>query len=180
MKRLLYGAIVLLLIPGSASAQNFITIDAQRDAFYDNLTNPNDGKVFIPSRAFITSIHSEPPAGGDADLSGIVWSCWDDVYLYYYAEVKDDFVFVNNATSAGSQWQNDKIELKFNPDPTNAGTGNVIQVGMSALDSADAQEPAAVDNMNQDLPDLQDTAGVSWYSVRTQPGGTWYEDFARR
>jgi hypothetical protein len=180
MKRLLYSSIVLFLILGSASAQNFITIDGQKDAFYDNLTNPDDGKVFIPARAFITSIHAEPPAGGDADLSGIVWSCWDDAYLYYYAEVKDDFIYVNNATSSGSQWQNDKIELKFNPDPTIAGTGNVIQVGMTALDSADAQVPAAVDNMNQDTPDLQDTAGVSWYSVRTQPGGTWYEDFARR
>ena len=111
MKNVLFCFFIVLLVISSAKAQDFsITIDGQRDAFYDGLTNPNDGKIFMPSSCFLpedTTKYGRP--WGDADISGIIWTAWDSTYLYYYAEVTDNFIVDNNATN----WQNDKIELKY-------------------------------------------------------------------
>jgi hypothetical protein len=159
----------------SGKAQGFITIDAQRDAFYDGLVNPNDGKIFIPARSYIaTTVKANiGPPWGDADISGIVWTAWDTTYLYYYVEVKDNLIFDNKSQN----WNNDKVELKFDPDPSKklTGQGNTIQVGISAYDSTDAQLPAAVDNLNLDQKigtEMVDTAGHKWASTP--------DDYARR
>jgi hypothetical protein len=175
MKKLLFSSFFALLLFSSASAQ-LITIDAERDAFYDQLTGPDDGKIFIPARCYLEDVSPGGPLGGpeggDADLSGTVWSCWEYPYLYFYTEIKDDTVIVNNATSSGSQWQNDKIELKIDPDPTQADVSTgVIQAGITALDSTDAEAPTAVDNLTQDN-ELQLADGTLYVPTP--------EDYARR
>jgi hypothetical protein len=172
MKKLLFCSFVLLLLIGSIKAQDFsITIDAERDAFYDQLVNPLDGKIFLPSKAYLRDIGTPATLTGDDDLSGIIWSCWDENYLYYYAEITDDAIFNDNATSSGSQWQNDKIEQKIDPDPIIEGTADVIQVGISAFGEDYAQAIGAVDNLSQDS-DMRDIDGVVWVSTP--------EDYARK
>jgi hypothetical protein len=176
MKNLRSSFFILLLIFSAAQAQDFsIVIDAQRDAFYDGLINPNDGKIFIPSRAYIRGT-VKPAIGspwGDDDISGIVWTAWDTTYLYYYVEVKDNIIMDNKPEN----WNNDKIELKFDPNPSKklTGQGNTIQVGMSAYDSTYAQNLACVDNLNLDqkiASEMVDTNGVKWASTT--------DDYARR
>lgn len=111
MKKVLFCFYIFLLVISSAKGQDFsITIDAQRDAFYEGLTNPNDGKIFIPSRSYLpedASKYGHP--WGDADISGIIWTAWDSTYLYCSAETTDNFIVDNNKTN----WQNDKNEFKF-------------------------------------------------------------------
>jgi hypothetical protein len=177
MKNLLSSFFILLLIFSSAQAQDFsIVIDAQKDVFYDGLTNPNDGKIFIPSRAFLpedTTIYGRP--WGDEDISGIVWTAWDTTYLYYYVEVKDNIIVDNQKAN----WSNDKIEIKFDPNPTLklTGQGNCIQVGMTAYDRSDAQLDTAVDNLDLDQKiaqgrEMVDTSGNPYWSTQN--------DYARR
>jgi len=177
MKKLIHSLLFLFLLIGTANAQ-LITIDGDRDAFYDGLTGPDDGKIFMPSDCWLRDVSSAPPEGGNADLSAVVWACWEYPYLYFYAEINDDTIRVNNSSSSGSQWSNDKIELKIDPDPTlpDVSTG-AMQMGVTALDTIPtnglpaAEDPAAVDNLDQDN-ELQ------------LPDGTLYapipEDFARR
>jgi hypothetical protein len=147
-----------------------IKIDGVRDAFYNSLTNPNDGKIFMPARSYLRDIGTAPTQdpGSNNNLSAIIWSAWDRNYLYYYAEVHDDIVLDNNATN----WSNDKIELKFNPDPTIKSTSGALQVGMSALGIDDVQDPGALDNMSAD-GDLY-ISGVKWNTVVTPA------DYARK
>ncbi|RPI07131.1 MAG: T9SS C-terminal target domain-containing protein [Ignavibacteriae bacterium] len=138
-----------------------IKIDGDKDDFYKTLTNPDDGKIFIPCRAYIRDIGTAPtnnPAT-NSNSSAIVWTAWDRDYLYYYAEVKDDIVLDNNATN----WSNDKIEIKLNPDPTIISTSASLQVGISALGVDDAQVPEAVDNLSVDKNLFQN--GVAWVST---------------
>ncbi len=176
MKKLLQSFFIVFLLFSSAEAQ-LITIDAQRDAFYDGLTGPDDGKIFFPSRCYLSDV-GPGPENGNEDLSGIVWSCWEYPYLYYYAEITDDTILCNNDAFAGSNWSNDKIEIKYDPDPTMADvSGGVVQVGLSALDSVatnglpPAQLLGAVDNINQDN-ELQLPNGTLYVSTT--------DDFARR
>ncbi len=176
MKNLLFSFFMIVLIFTSGKAQGFITIDAQRDAFFDGLTNPNDGKIFIPSRAYLPEDTGKyGPPWGDADISGIVWTAWDTTYLYYYVEVKDNIIIDNQKAN----WSNDKIELKFDPNPTLklTGQGNCIQVGMTALDRGDAQLDTAVDNLDLDQKiangkEMIDTSGNPFWSTPN--------DYARR
>jgi len=124
-----------------------IVIDAERDAWYDQLTNPDDGKIFLPARAYLRDVGTAPPAGGNDDISAVFWTAWDKNYLYYYAEVRDDAVLDNNSTN----WSNDKIELKFDPDPSIIATGGALQVGISALSLDDPGTVAgAIDNLDAD------------------------------
>ena len=175
---LLFSTIFVLFLIGSATAQ-LIKIDGQKDAFYDQLTGPDDGKLYMPAACYIPSI-GPYPSGGNADISGIIWTCWDNQYLYYYAEVTDDTVIDNNASSSGSQWSNDKIEVKYDPDPSlpDEQTG-AIQTGLSALDTIPtnglpaAEAKGAVDNIDQDGELHNYDFGDSvWHATR--------DDFARR
>jgi hypothetical protein len=145
-----------------------IMIDGSKDAWYDGLTNPEDGKIFMPCRAYLRDIGSAPTnnPGTNANLSATVWTAWDRDYLYYYAEVNDDWILDNNATN----WNNDKLELKFNPDPTIISTSGALQVGMSALGVGDVQDPGALDNLDAD--------DNLYYANRTVWQST-YEDYAR-
>ncbi len=123
-----------------------IAIDAQKDPWYDGLTNPEDGMIYLPARSFLRDINASGPEGGDEDISAIVWMAWDETYLYVYDEVKDDNIQVSNSTN----WENDCIELKFDPDPSILGTTGTAEMRLSAYDVDMAQEPAGVDNINVD------------------------------
>jgi hypothetical protein len=125
----LFILLIVLAFAGSAFAQLDITIDANKDAFYNTLSGPDDGLIQIP----YTMYNGNGAPVNEADLSARVWTAWDDTYFYLYEEVKDDTVQITNATN----WQDDVLELKFDPDPSKMATTGVKEVSLTALDSAD-------------------------------------------
>jgi hypothetical protein len=168
-KNLLLTLTSVMLFSLVSFAQEFsITIDGEKDAFYQTLTGPSNGVVFIPSRALVTD-WGGPYIGpwGDADVSAVVWFCYDDIYLYCYAEVKDDTV---RATSA-DRFSNDCLELKFDPNiRAGAGTGTANS-RITAKGVDDAEVLSGVDSLNNS-GNLKNDSGTKWY-----PNG---DDFARR
>jgi hypothetical protein len=129
---------LILLLSLTVYAQDFeIKIDGEKDAFYNTLSGPDEGHFYIPPDAFIAGNGAMPD--DEIDLSALVWSAWDDTYLYFYIEVTDDNVQLNNTTD----WQNDCVELKMDPDPTFAATSGICAINLTALDSVDATGPAA-------------------------------------
>jgi hypothetical protein len=54
--------------------------------------------------------------------------------LYFYVEVTDDNVQLNATTD----WQNDCVELKMDPDPTFAATSGICAINLTALGEEDA------------------------------------------
>jgi hypothetical protein len=154
--------ILFVYILAQVSLAQLITIDAVKDDFYNQLTGPDDGLIFLPSRCQLTEDNFTDPATDDDDLSALFWSAWDDEYFYYYVEVKDDFVTVSNAT----RWSNDCIEMKYDPDVTVDISTGTLQTTMSALDldAPGTTAPDGVDNINTDAA-LVDTGGVAWEPV---------------
>jgi len=142
-----------------------ITIDAAKDEWYNSLTNPDDGLIHLPSRAYLREGAFTAPTN-DNDLSMTIYSAWDTTYLYYYAEVKDDIILVNNSTT----YQNDNLEIKYDPDPSIIGTSGAIQTRVTAYDSSDALNVAGVDNITGDK-DLKDVDGNNYIATP--------EDYAR-
>ena len=129
---------LILLLSLTVYAQDFeIKIDGEKDAFYNTLSGPDEGHFYIPPDAFIAGNGAMPD--DEIDLSALVWSAWDDTYLYFYIEVTDDNVQLNNTTD----WQNDCVELKMDPDPIFAATSGICAINLTALDSVDATGPAA-------------------------------------
>ena len=141
MKYVLLILTGLLLISSNIFAQFEITIDAERDAYYNTLTGPDDGYIYIPPEAYISSFPEQP--FDNYDLSAFFWLAWDEQYLYCYSEVHDDLVLVNNATL----YENDAVEFKMDPDPYMLTTTGVAAIRLSALGEDDAGEPAGVDNL---------------------------------
>jgi hypothetical protein len=138
MKSSLIFICLILFLSLTTYPQDFqITIDAQKDAFYNTLTGPDDGHFFIPHDAFIAGNGAMPD--DDIDLSALVWTGWDDEYLYFYVEVTDDNVQLIHTTD----WQNDCVELKMDPDPTFGAASGICAINLTALDSIDATGPAA-------------------------------------
>jgi len=140
---LLLVSVVVLFVTGMAFSQ-LTTIDAEKDAFFSTLTGPADGFIFMPHQVDNDNYSTVPAPTSDTDISAKIWFGWDETYLYVYEEVKDDVVLVNNAT----EYQNDKLELKIDPDPSQkpgTSAGN-YDVSMSALDSTDAAVVASVRN----------------------------------
>jgi hypothetical protein len=134
----------LVLCVSHSPAQFSITVDAQKDSFYTNLTDPGDGYIQIPHTDFLPRLGPKPDDG--ADLSADVWAAWDETYLYVYAEIRDDTVLVNHEARPN----NDCLELKFDPDPLKKSWTGVVNARLSALDSADAEEIDGVDNLYQE------------------------------
>src|SRR3990172_6950219 len=143
-KVLLLVSVLVLFVTGMAFSQLSIAVDAEKDAFYQTLTGPDDGYLYLPHKAYNDNYPSNPPPASDTDISAQLWSAWDAEYLYIYEEVRDDIVLVNNAT----QYLNDKLELKIDPDPTQAAGASAGNYGVdiSALDAADATVPAGSTN----------------------------------
>ena len=88
MTRMLRLMVFSVFLLSSASWAQLITIDAQKDAYYDNITCPSEGHVVIPPEAFIASNGDMPTS--PSDLSAKSWLAWDEDYLYYYEERLDD------------------------------------------------------------------------------------------
>ncbi len=168
MKRvMLYTLISMMVMSLVVQAQDFsIVIDAEKDSWYDQLTGPEDGMVFMPAACYLRDVGTEAPDDDD-DMSAIVWFSYDDVYLYCYTEITDDVVLV----SSGTRYLNDGIELKMDPEPAaGAATGN-SHCRLTALGADQAQEPNGVDNLNGSSG-LRDLGNVVW--VPTE------EDYARK
>ena len=146
MYRVLLILFFILAFLGITFAQFEITIDAEKDAWYGTLMGPDEGYIHIPYYA---------KAGGDAipdsavdeyDLSAWCWLAWDDFYLYFYTEVWDDVVLVNNSTT----YQNDAVEFKMDPDPFTESTGDPPNCRLSSLGEDVADEPLGVDFPGKD------------------------------
>ncbi|MDM7925611.1 MAG: sugar-binding protein [bacterium] len=165
-KRVWIFSLALLALSVSAGAQDFsITIDGQKDAWYGQLTGPANGVVYLPSDAYLRDVGVPPD--DNADVSATVWFSYDAEYLYCYAEVNDDVVAATN----GSRFENDCVELKFDPDPA-AGAGTATSNSrFTARGAADAENPAGVDNLNGS-GHLEDASGSDWIPSD--------EDYARR
>jgi hypothetical protein len=164
----------VLLCSLNARADDFsITIDAELDTWYFSLTGPEDGLVFMPAACHVLDIGDETtwPVEDD-DISAIVWFAYDDVYMYVYTEVTDDFVLGTNER----RYKNDCIELKFDPDPSKMSTGPTDNTRLCALPeySEDADGPTAVEGAQVDnlsgLGDWQPIEGVDYVRRLTDDG----------
>ena len=155
---LMFILLTALVFAGSIFAQPGIVIDANKDAFYGTLTGPDNGYVHIPA-----AMKNDNGTGVDnnADLSADLWVAWDETYLYFYEEVVDNVVHLNNATS----WQDDVLEVYLDPDPSLGKTAGQLGFALSALDSADT-EPANL-------------AGVQNLRMWGTPQGITHADYAR-
>ena len=159
MKRFISFFILTLFICSNLGLAQLVTIDAEKDAFWGSLTGPGDGYVGLPVEA---AMMGEPY--GPEDISALCWIGWDMDFLYFYAEVTDDIIQVNNATI----YENDCIELKIDPDPTMETTTGVAAVRLSAWGEDDADVPEGVDNIDK--------------GAEIEPGYTFVdgEDYARK
>jgi hypothetical protein len=147
IKILIFATFVFLF--SGAYAQEFgITIDGQKDAWYEQLTGPSDGFLSIPAAAYNTN--GQPD--NNADCSAFLWTAWDSTYLYIYEEVKDNVVHLNNATS----YNNDILEMYFDPNPAAVVTSGQMGVVLTALDSLDADTTALAG-----VQDLKGNGGVT-------------------
>ena len=144
-KNLLSVMVILYLSFLSLQAQDFsITIDAEKDAWYGQLTGFGDGRVYLPAACHVTDISDPAPAppDNDADLSALVWMAHDSLYVYLYTEVKDDIVIGSNP----ARYLNDCIELKFDPEPSEGGTySGLCNTRLTALGDAGV---GGIDNLS--------------------------------
>ncbi|MBN1782385.1 T9SS type A sorting domain-containing protein [bacterium] len=104
-------------------------IDGLKDPIFDTLTGPDDG--YIQLRAFTGNDNGF--AEGDMDLSAKVWTAWDETFFYIYEEVKDDMISMSSANS----WNNDGLELKFDPQATDSVANSVFGLAMTVLGADD-------------------------------------------
>jgi hypothetical protein len=164
MKNLGIFVCVLLLLPFAVGFAQFeIKIDAEKDAYYNTLTGPADGWLWIPSDAYNdngTGVDS------DEDLSANLYSAWDSTYFYVYEEVTDDMVNQNNTI----EYDNDVLEIKIDPDPYMTDDNVVWAVDLTCMDSTDVEDAvyAGIDNLYP--------TGHSWSGTEAPT----YDDFARR
>ncbi len=142
MVRILFlGLIILFALSTTGLAQLSISIDAQKDPFYNQLHSPAEGCLTLLPSDFIPS--NGPKPGGNGDLSARVWMAWDSTYFYFYTEVKDDIIRVTNDMASF----NDCMELKFDPDPTKKPLSGIVNARLTALDSSEADNILGVDNL---------------------------------
>lgn len=147
-------------------AQEFsIAIDAQKDAWYNQLTGQADGLVYLSSASFLSDVGTSP--ADDADCSGKAWFAYDNDYLYGYMEVKDDVVAATNA----ERYLNDCMELKFDPDPFSGTGAKTSNCRLTAKGADNAEVATGVDNLNGSKH-LVDQANTPWEFFE--------EDYARR
>jgi len=165
IKILICSCVVLLI--SSAYSQVFeIAIDGQKDAWYEQLTGPNDGFLSIPAAAFNTNGSPD----NAQDLSASLWAAWDETYLYIYEEVKDNVVHLNNSTS----YQNDCLEMYFDPNPSAIATRAQLGFSLTALDTTistiDPANYAGITRLTPYHP-TSDTATVADYSRKEVADG---------
>jgi len=164
MKKLQVLICVLLLLPFAlAFAQFEIVIDAEKDAYYNTLTGPDDGWLWIPSAAFN---NNGTGVDDDADLSANLWSAWDSTYFYVYEEVTDNMVNQNHIT----EYENDVLEIKIDPDPYATDDNTVWGTDLTCMDTLDVEEDvySGIDNLYP--------TGHSWSGTESPT----YADFSRK
>ncbi|MGD0337294.1 MAG: sugar-binding protein [Bacteroidota bacterium] len=144
-----------LLTLATGETPVIIVVDGLKDEFYTSLTGPNDGYLQLKSYAF----NDNGIPTSDADLSAKVWAAWDNEWFYLYEEVMDDTV----SGSAPEVWNNDCIELKIDPQPTDSVTNSIWDTRLTALGAGGGV--VAWDNMDG-VSDSQ-----KQWSRRTIPGG---------
>ena len=135
-KELLFFVMILFVFSFITGAQDFsITVDGEKDAFYETLTGPDDGYLQIRSYAW----NNNGVPDNDNDLSAKIWTAWDDSCFYIYEEVKDDTI----SMSGNATWKNDCIELKFDPQATDSTTNSIVGLQMTVYDTTGGQAGAA-------------------------------------
>ncbi len=140
---------------GSSCTDLLCEIDGYKDWYYFGLTGPADGYLHLRSYA-----HNENGApASDADLSARIWTAWDDQWFYLYEEVQDDTL----GADATNLWEEDEIELKFDPVPT-APANSIWDTRLTALDRT-TPGVIADDNLNNVVADSKVA------TRRTIPGG---------
>lgn len=162
-KKCLFLTIMFVVaLSHSAMTQDFsITIDGEKDAWYNGLTGPEDGLVFMPAECYLRDIGDGTGPDDDDDLSAIVWMAHDSVYLYLYAEVTDDMVEGSN----GARYLNDCLELKFDPEPYEGGSYTVgLNTRLTALEG-----PGGSDNLTG-LPFFEPEEGTDYVRALTDDG----------
>jgi len=143
---------LLLLLSLTIYPQDFqITIDAEKDAFYNTLTGPNNGWIWIPPEAFN---NNGPQPVADWDLSANWYSAWDPTYLYVYVEVNDDIVSQDQGTN---YWANDCFDAKVDPDFNAAASNEVFCFAMTVMDSADVDP-----SLYGGIGNIVETVGGGW------------------
>ena len=105
----------------------YMAIDGKKDPFYYQLTGPDDG--YLQLRYYAWNNNGVPD--DDNDLSAKMWTAWDEDYFYFYEEVKDDMI----SMSSTNTWNNDGVEFKFDPQPTDSVTNSIVAMQMTALDT---------------------------------------------
>jgi hypothetical protein len=116
-----------------------IIVDGEKDAFYNALTGPGNG--YLQIRSFAFNENGKPV--DDADLSAKIWTAWDNEWFYLYEEVMDDTLSGN----AADVWNDDCLELKIDPQPTDSMANSVWDTRLTALGMASAGVVAA-DSLN--------------------------------
>ena len=143
---------LLLLFSLTVLGADFeILIDAQKDAYYNTLTGPSDGWLWIPSIAFNDN---GPQPDDDWDLSANWYSAWDETYLYVYVDVVDDMVY---QTGTPDYWKNDCFDAKIDPDPYVNATSEVFCFAMTCMDSADIDP-----SLYAGVGNIVETVGGGW------------------
>jgi uncharacterized protein YhbP (UPF0306 family) len=105
----------------------YIRIDGVKDPFFYSLTGPANG--YLQLRSYAWNDNGIPT--DDADLSAKIWTAWDDSCFYVYEEVKDDVISMTSTNT----YQNDGMELKFDPQATDSVVNSIVGLQMTVKDS---------------------------------------------
>jgi hypothetical protein len=162
MKKVLFiftAILILALGTNMLMAQSpMMVIDGNKDTFYNALTGPSDGYLQIRSSA--TNPTNGAPRN-DADLSAKIWAAWDTTWLYMYVEVTDDTL---KATSVNA-YQNDCMELKFDPQPKDSVVNYIWDTRLTALGKITPGTTGAVDSLNSVADSMK-----QWIRTTTSDG----------
>ncbi len=134
-----------------------VVVDGEKDRFYETLTGPDDGYLQLRSYAW----NDVGAPDGDDDLSARIWTAWDGKWFYLYEEVNDDAISADGQNA----WEQDGLELKFDPVPADTTIDSVWDCRLTALDDA---SPGVI--VWDDLTQAPEYAWKQWRR-KTIPGG---------
>ena len=141
-----------------------IAIDAEKDAWYDNMPMmPDSG--YLDIQAFCYNDNGRP--AGNEDLSVQQWCAWDDTWFYIYTEVTDDIV----AATSTNAYANDCIEIKIDGEATDSTGGISQELRLNALlgdETTAAKDTLATIPANAKMwaKKLTDTGYVLEFAIR--------------
>ncbi len=132
-----------------------ITVDGNKDAFYEALTGPDDG--YLQLKYYSANDNGTGPYN-NADLSAKMWAAWDEVWFYFYEEVMDDTI----SMSSTNTYNNDGFEMKIDPQPTDSATNSITSLDITALYTEGVTGQTNLGSMASDLKQ---------YARKVIPGG---------